>query len=125
MSASIRLSFLLAFAICLAIPLAAQAPAASGDLAGAWHFVLVAPDGPHEVDATLKVEGEQVTGRWGASDVKGTFRNGEMALAFNFSYAEGGLDGGMVLKGKLADGKLSGVWSFAGYDGDFTATRPK
>ena len=125
MSVNFRALASLALAVCFAVPLAAQAPAASGDLSGSWHFVLVAPDGPHEIDATFKVEAGQVTGKLAASDVKGTFKEGEMALAFPFSAPDVGMEGGMVLRGKLAEGKLSGTWEFAGYDGAFTAARPK
>jgi hypothetical protein len=114
-----------AAALLVALTLAAQTPAPADGLSGAWHFVLIAQDGPHEIDASLKVEAGQVTGKWGPSDVKGTFREGVVALSFPFNYAEGGLEGGMVLKGKLADGKLSGTWEFAGFDGAFTADRPK
>ncbi len=114
---------LLAVCLCFAVlPLAAQAPA--NDVSGAWHFVLVAGDGNHDVDAEFKVDNGKVTGKWGNADVKGTFQDGQLDLSFPFEYAEGGMTGTMHLTAKLSDGKLAGSWQYAGYDGAFTATRP-
>ena len=103
------------------VPTATQA----GDISGAWHFVNMADDGPHEVEASLKLASGQVTGKWGTADVKGTFQDGQLDMEFPFAYAEGGLTGSMHLKGKMSEGKLSGTWEYAGYAGTFTATRPK
>ena len=125
MTARLRAYGILAALLCVCMPLVAQAPAQSGSLAGNWHFILIAGDGNHELDATFKVDGAAVTGIWAAAEVKGTFREGQFDLEFPFSYTEGNLNGSMHLKGKLADEKLTGTWEFAGYNGDFSAARPK
>ncbi len=117
------LSALLLGGFCLALlPPAAQAQA--NDVSGAWHFVLVAGDGNHDIDAEFKVDSGKVTGKWGNADVKGTFQDGQLDLSFPFEYAEGGMTGTMHLVAKLSEGKLAGSWQYAGYDGSFTATRP-
>jgi hypothetical protein len=115
-------AFLLAFLTPAQTPVQTAPPA--GDISGAWHFVNMADDGPHESDATFKFESGQVTGKWADADVKGTYQDGQLDLEFPFNYAQGGLAGSMHLKGKLAEGKLSGTWEYAGYTGTFTATRP-
>ena len=109
----------------LTLPLAAQTPAPTGGLAGNWHFMLNAQDGVHEIDASLKVAEGKVTGKWGPSDVAGSFTGGQFDLTFPFDYNQGSMSGSMHLKGKLDGDKLNGAWEFAGYNGDFAAARVK
>jgi len=91
---------------------------------GKWHFVLDTPGGDRELDAKFQQDGDQVTGKWGAADVKGTFTEGKLALEFPFNSDEGGA-GTMTLKGTLAADALTGDWAFTGYSGSFKATRVK
>ena len=97
---------------------------AADDVSGSWHFVFQTPGGEREMDASLKVDGGQVTGKFADADVKGTYKEGAMELAFPFNSSEGG-PGTMSIKGSLASGALSGAWEFAGYSGTFTAKRPQ
>jgi hypothetical protein len=98
--------------------------AAADDVSGSWHFFLQTPDGEREADASLKVDGGQVTGKFADTDVKGRYKDGAIDLAFPFDSAEAG-PGTMSIKGSLASGALSGAWEFAGYSGTFTAKRPQ
>jgi len=106
------------------ILLFASALVAADDVSGSWHFVLQTDGGPREADASLKVDGGQVTGKFGDADVKGTYKNGALDLAFPLNSPEAG-PGTLSLKGSLASGALSGNWEFAGYGGTFIAKRPQ
>ncbi len=98
--------------------------AAADDVSGTWHFVFQTDGGERQAPATFKVEGVQVTGKFGEADVKGTYKDGAINLAFPFTSPEVG-PGTMSIKGSLASGALSGDWEFAGYRGTFVAKRPQ
>ncbi len=76
-------------------------------------------------DPVFQQDGEQVTGKWGNGDVKGTFTEGKVLnLEFPVNSEEAG-PGTLKIKGELADDALSGNWSFNDYSGTFKATRVK
>ncbi len=105
-------------------PLAAPAPAsASTGIAGKWNFVYETEGGDRDNKADFKLAGDQVTGKFGAADVKGTYKDGTLDLAFPFTSDEVGMTSTLKMKGVLKDNKLSGTWTFGDYDGKFTATR--
>ena len=106
---------------CLVLMVAALA--AADDISGSWRFVFQSDGGERAVDATLKVDGAQVTGKFADADVKGTCKDGAIELAFPFNSPEAG-QGTLNIKGSLVSGALSGAWEFAGYSGTFIAKRP-
>jgi hypothetical protein len=93
---------------------------------GKWHFVLETPGGDRELDADFTVDNDgNVTGKWANADVAGTYKEGKLALAFQFTSEEAGTTADMKLDGKLDDsGALAGDWEFSEYNGSFKATRP-
>ena len=95
-------------------------------ISGKWHFVLATPGGDRDVDADFAVDNDgNVTGKWGNSDVSGTYKEGKMALTFQFTSEEAGTTADMKLDGKLDDaGALAGDWTFSEYNGTFQAGRP-
>lgn len=95
-------------------------------IAGKWHFVLSTPGGDREVDADLNVDNDgNVTGKWGPSDVAGTYKDGKLALKFPFTSEEVSTTADMSIDGKLNDaGSLAGDWAFSEYNGTFEAKRP-
>lgn len=97
---------------------------AADDISGSWHFVLQTDGGPREAPASFRVDGGQVTGKFGDAEVKGNYKNGALDLAFSLNSPEVG-PGTMNIKGSLASGALSGTWEFAGYSGTFVAKRPQ
>jgi hypothetical protein len=111
------------FALLLAC-LAAFAPAAraAGDLDGNWHFIFHTDGGDREYPVSLKVTDGQVSGKLGDFDVKGTFKDGALDLAFAVDVPDAG-SGTLVIKGALANGALTGNWEFNGYSGPFNAAR--
>ena len=93
---------------------------------GKWHFVLQTPGGEREVDADLAVDADgNVTGKWGNADVAGSYKDGKLALDFQFTAEEVGATAAMKIDGKLDDtAGLAGDWAFSEYNGTYKATRP-
>jgi hypothetical protein len=100
--------------------------AQNAGISGKWHFVLATPGGDRDVDADFSVDDDgNVTGKWGNSDVAGTYKEGKMALTFQFTSEEASTTADMKLDGKVDDaGALAGDWTFSEYNGTFQATRP-
>jgi hypothetical protein len=94
---------------------------------GKWHFVLDTPGGDREMEATFTVDASgKVTGKFGETDIAGTFKDGQVALDFPLTSEESGETAAMKLTGKLDDtGALVGAWEFSSYSGTFKANRPK
>jgi hypothetical protein len=89
---------------------------------GKWHFVFQTEDGERTFDPDFQQQDEQVTGKWGKSDVKGTFAGGKLDLAFPYNSDEVG-PGTLKIKGELKGETLTGTWGFQEYSGNFKATR--
>ena len=104
----------------------AVAQAQEKGIDGKWHFVLETPGGEREVDADFTVNSEGlVTGKWGDADVAGTYKEGKLALDFQFTSEEAGTTAAMKIDGKLDENAaLAGGWSFSEYSGTYKATRP-
>lgn len=103
------------------------AHAQDAGVSGKWHFVLETPGGERDVDADFTVDADgNVTGKWGSSDVAGTYKEGKLALSFQFTSEEAGATADMKLDGKLDEtAALAGDWAFTEYNGTFKATRPQ
>lgn len=113
----------LAIIATLAFPFALpQAKAQSTDISGSWHFVIQTEGGERTADPKFQLEGQNVTGKWDKADVKGTFINGVLDLAFPYTSEEAG-PGTLKIKGEVKDGTLTGTWQFQEYTGTFKATR--
>ena len=110
--------------LCLTLGLQ-TAVAADPDVSGKWHFVLDTPGGDREVDAEFVVDSGKVTGKWGASDVAGTYADGKLSLAFSMTSEEAGETSTMKITGKLDNDVLNGDWEFSSYSGTYKAARPK
>ncbi len=104
----------------------AAATAITG-IVGKWHFVIETPGGDREADADLAVDRDgKVTGKFGTSDVAGTYKEGQLDLNFTFTADEVGETAPLKVNGKLDDtSALTGTWEFISYSGTFKATRPK
>jgi len=111
-------------ALCLTLGLR-TALAADPDVSGKWHFVLDTPGGDREVDAEFIVDSGKVTGKWGTSDVTGTYTDGKLALAFSMASEEAGETSTMKITGKFDNDALTGDWEFSSYSGTYKATRQK
>ena len=107
-------------------PAPTQTPAPDQGVTGKWHFVLDTPGGPRENDSQFTVDKDgNVTGKFGDTDVAGTFKGGELNLNFDFTSEEAGATAPMKILGKIDEtGALTGTWEFSEYNGTFKATRP-
>ncbi|MGA2535601.1 MAG: hypothetical protein ABSF53_06280 [Terracidiphilus sp.] len=94
---------------------------------GKWHFVLDTPGGDREMDAEFAADADgKVTGKFGKTDVAGTFKDGHLALEFSMTAEESGETATMKIDGKVDDAMaLAGTWAFSSYDGTFKASHPK
>lgn len=110
------------YKLCLIMVLMAQTGWAI-DLNGKWNFVFDTDDGERQDSAVFHLDGHSVSGRWGRSEtqVKGTFVDGKLELKFPFVSEEGGLEGDLMITGKLDGQRLTGTWEFSGYTGTFVA----
>jgi len=110
--------------LCLTFLLACAALAQNAaDLTGTWVFVLDTEGGERRAEPTFQVDGTKVTGKWDSSDVKGTFENGKLELAFPMTSAEGGFSATLHITGKMDGGVLAGRWDFGEHSGTYKATR--
>jgi hypothetical protein len=118
-----RLGVALMLAWVCASYVAAGVQAAADDVTGSWAFVMETPGGQRTADATFQVEGKNVTGTWGPDkyEVKGTFADGTLDLAFRIQSENG--PGMLGIKAKLANDELAGEWTFQEYGGTLKATR--
>jgi hypothetical protein len=109
-----------------AVPAPEPATAATG-IAGKWHFVLDTEGGNREADADLELGPDgKVTGKFGNSEVAGTYKDGKLALDFPFTSDELGQTAELKFSGKLDEtSELTGTWEFITYSGTFKATRLK
>ena len=117
--------FILLAGSALLVPIgAAQDAHAAATITGKWHFVFQTEGGERIFEPVFQQDADQVTGKWGNGDVKGTFAEGKLNLEFPVTSEEAG-PGTLKVKGQLADDALAGDWSFNEYSGAFKATRVK
>ncbi len=104
------------------------AHAADSGVTGKWNFVLDTEGGERQAPAEFGLDGQNVTGNFGGTEVKGTFADNKLELKFPFESEEVG-KGTLVFKGKVDAGALVGDWSFETdaqtYTGTFKATHPQ
>ena len=102
---------LLAFS--LAVPAVA---AAQADVSGLWEVTIESPQGPMSIDADLKQAGEALTGMitspMGNVELKGTFKNDELAFSYSVPLQGQNLD--ITMTGKLAGDTIDGLVTIAG-----------
>jgi hypothetical protein len=90
---------------------------------GKWQFSLQTDGGPRSAAVEMKTDGEQVSGTWDATELKGTFKDSKLALSFPLAPAEAGFTADLVIDGTLEGDALKGTWKFGDYGGTFTATK--
>ena len=79
--------------------------------------------GERQAAAEFHLQGDQVKGTWENAEVAGTFKEGKLELAFDFTPAELGEKGTLKVNGKLDGDTLSGNWEFGQYSGTYKANR--
>lgn len=112
----------LAFAV---LSVAPAAPYAQG-IDGVWEVSLETPQGPMTVEATLKQDGETVTGQlvspMGALDIKGKLVADTLSFAYSVPVQDQTIE--ITMTGKVAGDSMSGSINFAGLgEATWTAKR--
>lgn len=95
------------------------------ELAGQWDFVFDTEGGARRTPVTLRLDGDQVSGTFDKSEVKGTFRGDKLDLKFPHYSAEGGFEAELSLQGVVDGENLKGDWTFGDHGGTWTATKAK
>lgn len=109
-------------AIIVTLALSAPVPT-GGAVDGTWQFTMQTDGGPREATVEMKAEGDQVSGTWDTTPLKGSFKEGHLALNFPFTSPEAGLTADLIIDGRLEGDTLQGTWTFSQYSGSFTAAR--
>lgn len=112
----IRRIFLVAVLAVMALP-------GEDPLTGKWSMVMETPGGERRAVPVFAVEGETVTGKWDQSEVKGTFKDGQLELEFPLESGEAGYKANFKVSAKLEAGVLKGSWSFSSYSGKLEGKR--
>ena len=101
------------FALSLALPAMA---AAQATITGPWEVTIDSPQGAMSIDANLKQDGEALTGMiispMGNVELKGTFKNNELAFSYSVPLQGQNLD--ITMTGKLAGDTIDGLVAIAG-----------
>jgi len=102
---------------------------ASDSITGKWTFVFDTDGGPREFAADLKLDGDKVSGKFAGKDdakkaeVKGTFKDQKIDLAFPFQSDEANMTDTLAITGKLEKDALAGNWTFNQWSGTYKARR--
>ena len=114
------------FTAILALGLILSAPAyAQSSVAGAWELSINGPEGPITATATLKQDGENVTGSietpQGVAEMKGTFKGKALNMSFSIAGPNGNLD--IKVTSEVDGASMKGIIDFGMGMADFTAKK--
>ena len=108
------MSRFLASAILLGFVVFSAAPLAQGTVAGAWDLTINGPQGSISAAATMKQDGEKVTGSLtspqGEVEIAGTMKGSTLTMAFTVQSPNGPLD--IKINAEVTGGDLKGVIDF-------------
>ena len=111
-------------ALCLVALCSLRTVSASDPITGKWTFVFDTESGERQFTAVLKLDDDKVTGKFAdKADVKGTFKDQKIDLAFPFESEEANMTDTLRLTGKLEKDALAGNWTFSQYSGTYKARR--
>jgi hypothetical protein len=96
---------------------------ASDPITGKWTFVFDTEGGPREFAADLKLDGDKVSGKFENAEVKGTFKDQKIDLAFPYESEEANMTDTLKITGKLEKDALVGDWAFNQWTGTYKAQR--
>ena len=105
--------------------MALSSAALAQSVAGAWDLAIQGPEGPINATATLKQDGESVTGSidtpQGAAEMKGTLKGKTLNLGFSIQTPQGPLD--IKVNGEVDGASMKGVIDFGMGMAEFTAKK--
>ena len=122
---NVKMRKLALFALTLAALLFSfKTVSASDPITGKWTFVFDTQGGPREFTADLKLDGDQVSGKFAEkAEVKESFKDEKIELAFPFESPEANMTDTLKITGKLEKEALAGNWTFSEYSGTYKARR--
>ena len=89
-------------------------PFAQNDVSGAWDLTINTPNGPINAAATLKQDGEKLTGKItgpeGDVDVAGTMKGKALALAFTVNGPQGSMN--ITVSAEVDGANMKGMMDF-------------
>ena len=98
---------------------------AQSNIAGAWELTINGPEGPITATATLKQDGENVTGSietpQGVAEMKGTYKAKALNMAFTIQGPQGPID--IKVNGEVDGTSMKGIIDFGMGMADFTAKK--
>ena len=108
-----------------AIVLATASLSAQANIAGDWDLSINGPEGVITATASLKQDGEAVTGsitsQQGTVELKGTYKAKKVELAFQIQSPNGPLD--IKVNGDVDGADMKGIIDFGMGMADFTAKK--
>jgi hypothetical protein len=114
------LSLILVFGLALTAGIYAQS-----SVAGVWDLSINGPEGAITAAATLKQDGEKVSGSiespQGTADLSGTIKGKVLNMSFTIAGPNGSLD--IKVNGEVDGTSMKGIIDFGMGMADFTATR--
>jgi hypothetical protein len=110
--------------LALSLMLSAGVSAQSG-VAGAWDLAINGPEGAINATATLKQDGDNVTGQietpQGVAEMKGTYKGTTLNMSFTFQSPQGPLE--IKVNGEVDGASMKGIIDFGMGMADFTAKK--
>jgi len=106
----------------LAIVVLTQLAFAAG-IEGTWHFVFAGDAADYPYDIVITGDGDDVTGKVGENELKGSFLDGTLLLEGDFYVADAGYSAPLKINGKVDGDKIGGDATWDAYGVSFTATR--
>ena len=101
------------------------APLVQSDVAGSWELNINSPQGPVTATATLKQDGDKVTGTFsgpqGDVEATGTVKGNTLSLNFSVNTSQGSLS--VTMNGEVDGSSIKGVLDFGMGTADFTGTK--
>ena len=98
---------------------------AQSSVAGAWELSIIGPEGPITATATLKQDGENVTGSietpQGVAEMKGTYKGKALNMAFTIQGPNGALD--IKVTSEVDGTSMKGIIDFGMGMAEFTAKK--
>lgn len=113
------------FSTLMALAFAATVVSGQANIAGAWELSINGPEGVINAAADLKQDGDNLTGTItspaGSVDLKGTYKDKKVELAFQIQGPNGAMD--IKVNGEVDGSDMKGIIDFGMGMADFTAKK--
>ena len=113
------------FVAAVALAFALSSAAFAQSVTGAWDLTINGPEGAINATATLKQDGENVTGSidtpQGTAEMKGTLKGNALNLSFTIAGPNGNLD--IKVTSEVDGASMKGIIDFGMGMADFTAKK--